>query len=105
MNWKVFTLGFLWLIVSVLWIMLWSVQDKEWWTGDGGIKNICDLMAYIENDDNRSVGMILTLPVFLPATYTILIKRQRAWFIYLVTAVVTVYWLWQFMLRYQLCLW
>lgn len=105
MTWKVFSLGFMWFIVSVLWIALMSVQDKEWWIGEGGIKNICDLMKYIENDDTRDVGIVFSLPVFFPAIYAILIKNKRYWFIYLVMTLITGYWLWQFFIRYQLCIW
>ncbi|MBB1199144.1 DUF2645 family protein [Enterobacteriaceae bacterium 89] len=105
MSWKKFSLTTLWLIASVCWIMLWSIQDKEWWIRDGGIENICELMAYIENDDIREVGMILTLPVFFPVVYVILIKRKSDWLIYLVTALISAFWLWQFVARYQFCLW
>ena len=105
MSWKVFCLGFVWLGLSVIWIVFLSTQDKEWWIGQGEIKNICDLIAYIENDDIRDVGMVFSLPVFFPAIYAILIKRKRYWFIYAVTLTVTAYWLWQFVIRYQVCFW
>ncbi|MBN6042569.1 YjeO family protein [Citrobacter sp. ku-bf4] len=103
MNWKVFTLGFIWFWLSIFWIVFCSVQDKEWWIGDGDIKNICDLMNYIENDDTRDVGYFFSLPVFFPAIYAILIKKKRYWFIYVVTLAVTGYWLWQFVIRYHWC--
>ncbi|EPK7284571.1 TPA: YjeO family protein [Citrobacter farmeri] len=103
MNWKVFTLGFIWFWLSIFWIVFCSVQDKEWWIGDGDIKNICDLMNYIENDDARDVGYFFSLPVFFPAIYAILIKKKRYWFIYVVTLAVTGYWLWQFVIRYHWC--
>ena len=103
MNWKVFTLGFIWFWLSIFWIVFCSVQDKEWWIGDGDIKNICDLMNYIENDDARDVGDFFSLPVFFPAIYAILIKKKRYWFIYVVTLAVTGYWLWQFVIRYHWC--
>ncbi|WP_368543985.1 YjeO family protein [Enterobacter soli] len=105
MTWKVFTLGFLWCITSLFWIVFCSIQDKEWWIGQGEIKNICDLMKYIENDDSRDVRVFFSLPVFFPAIYAILIKRTRYWFVYLITLLISGYWLWQFFIRYQLCLW
>lgn len=105
MSWKVFSLGFIWLGISFLWITLFSTQDKEWWIGEGGIKNICDLMEYIENDDIRDAGVIMTLPIFFPVIYAIFIKRKRYWFLNLVTILVTGFWLWKFFIRYQLCLW
>ena len=105
MNWKIFTLGIFWLIASVCWILLWSVQDKEWWIGQGDIRNICDLMKFIENDDSRDLGMLLTLPIFFPTIYAFWVKRLRDWFFYLVTVAVATFWLWQFVIRYQLCLW
>ncbi|ELW1647826.1 YjeO family protein [Enterobacter oligotrophicus] len=104
MTWKVFTLSFLWFIASLFWIVFCSVQDKEWWIGQGDIKNICDLMNYIENDDIRDVGIFYSLPVFFPAIYAIVIKRKRYWFLYLITLFISAYWLWQFFIRYQFCL-
>ncbi len=41
MNWKVFTLGFIWFWVSIVHIMLFSLRDKEWMIGIGEIKNFC----------------------------------------------------------------
>ncbi|MBV7405974.1 YjeO family protein [Enterobacter sp. ENT03] len=105
MTWKVFTLGLLWFIASIFLTAILSVQDKEWWIGTDGIKNICDLMEYIESDDARDVGIFFSSPIFFPAIYAILIKRKRYWFIYLVTFLISGYWLWQFFIRYQLCLW
>lgn len=105
MSWKVFTLGFIWFCLSIFWIMFCSVQDKEWWIGQGGIKNICDLMNYIENDDTRETGLFFSIPVFFPAIYAIFFKKKRYLFIYAVTLAITGYWLWQFIIRYQVCLW
>lgn len=105
MSWKVFTLGFIWFCLSIFWIMFCSVQDKEWWIGQGGIKNICDLMNYIENDDTRETGVFFSIPVFFPAIYAIFFKKKRDLFIYAVTLAITGYWLWQFIIRYQVCLW
>lgn len=103
MNWKVFSLGSIWLFFSFLIITLLSTQDKEWWIGTGEIKNICDLMSSVENDDVRDIGVLFSLPVFFPAIYA-LVKRKRHWFIHLVTVSIAAYWLWQFFIRYQLCL-
>ena len=105
MKYKTYALGVIWIEISLLWILFFSVQDKEWWIGEGGIKNICDLMTYIENDDIRDVGIIFSLPVFFPAIYALIIKKKRHWFIYVATLFITGYWLWQFFIRYQLCLW
>lgn len=104
MTWKIFTLSIVWFIVSLFWIVFCSVQDKEWWIGQGEIKNICDLMSYIENDDIRDVGVFYSLPIFFPAIYVIIIKRKRDWFVCLTTILISGYWLWQFFLRYQFCL-
>lgn len=103
MTWKVFTLSLLWLIASLFWIVFCSVQDKEWWIGQGEIKNICDLMNYIVNDDVRNVGIFYSLPVFFPAMYAIVIRRKRYWLLYRTTLFISGYWLWQFFIRYQLC--
>lgn len=105
MNWKIFSLGVVWLFASLALIIIFSTQSKEWWIGDDGINNICDLMRYIENDDVRDFGIIITLPVFFPAIYAFFRKGKRYWFTYLVTAIIAGFWLWKFLVRYQLCLW
>lgn len=105
MNWKIFVIGLAWLFFSIFWIVIFSTQDKEWWIGEGEIKNICDLMKWIENDDTRDAGIIFTLPLFFPAVYVLLHKKKRYWFIYLITVLIAGFWLWQFFIRYQLCLW
>lgn len=33
---------------------------------EGGVKNICHVLEYLENDDTRDVGVIMTLPLFFP---------------------------------------
>jgi hypothetical protein len=104
MNWKIFSLGSMWLVISLFWIVFCSVQDKEWWIGQGEVHNICDLMRMIENDDARDFGIFFSLPLFFPVVYAV-IKKKRYWFFWLVTLLITGYWLWQFFIRYQLCLW
>ncbi|MDY1037656.1 DUF2645 family protein [Lelliottia sp. CFBP8978] len=105
MTWKVFTLGFIWFCVSILWITFLSVQDKEWLIREGSVKNICDLMKYIETDDVRDVGIVLTIPLIFPAIYTLVCIRKHYWFISFVILLITAFWLWRFFLRYQICLW
>ncbi|MER2890717.1 DUF2645 family protein, partial [Escherichia coli] len=41
MTYKIFTLGIIWLCMSILVIVVFSTQDKEWWIGEENIKNIC----------------------------------------------------------------
>ncbi|EEH0549057.1 YjeO family protein, partial [Salmonella enterica] len=53
MSWKSFVLNFIWLAISIFWIDMLSVQDKEWFIDGRGINNICDVMTYLENDDIR----------------------------------------------------
>ncbi|ALB49156.1 DUF2645 family protein [Cronobacter sakazakii] len=105
MKYKLLTLCIIWFGVSVFWVIIFSVQDKEWWIGQGEIKNICDLVYYIEEDDSRNTGIIFSLPVFFPAVYAIFIKKNHHWLIWLTTLAIAGYWLWQFFIRYQLCLW
>ena len=63
-----------------------SVQDKEWFIDGRGINNICDVMTYLENDDIRPVGVIMTLPLFIPYIYAVIRKRQRSFWQYSVIA-------------------
>lgn len=105
MKSKLFALDIIWCVVAFFWIVLLSAQDKEWMIGSGDIKNICDLINFIENDDTRFIGMSFTLPVFFPAIYMLILKKKLHWFTWLVTLCITGFWLWQFFIRYQLCLW
>lgn len=80
-----------------------SVQDKEWFVDGRGINNICDVMTYLENDDIRPVGIIMTLPLFIPYIYAVIWRKQCSLWQYFVIAIILFYWLWQFFLRYQFC--
>lgn len=103
MSWKSFTLNFIWGIVSIILIIMFSTQDKEWFIDGRGINNVCDVMDYIEDDDVRSVGIILTLPLFIPFIYAIVWRRQRGIWQYSIMATLLLFWLWRFNIRYQLC--
>ncbi|HBB6607403.1 TPA: YjeO family protein, partial [Escherichia coli] len=71
MNWKSFSLNLIWFVISIFWIDFLSVQDKEWFIDGRGINNVCDVMTYLENDDIRPVGIIMTLPLFIPYIYAV----------------------------------
>lgn len=43
-----------------------STLDKEWMIDGRGINNVCDVLMYLEDDDTRDVGVIITLPLFFP---------------------------------------
>lgn len=45
---------------------------------EGGVKNICDVLEYLENDDTRDVGVILTLPLFFPFLWFALRRKKAA---------------------------
>ncbi|WLI75207.1 YjeO family protein [Kosakonia sp. H02] len=104
MRWRGFTLGFVWFWLSILLISLFSMQDKEWFIDGDGIKNICDLITYIESDDIRDVGIVITIPLFFPFIYLLIWKKKHHWFLYLIFLSVFAFWLWRFFLRYKLCL-
>ncbi len=104
MSPKAISLNIIWAIVSSVLIMMFSTQDKEWFIDGYGINNICDLMIYIENDDIRDVGVIFTLPLFIPYLYAMVWKKQRSVWQFLVMMMVVLFWLWRFIIRYQLCL-
>lgn len=103
MSCKFFALNFIWGIVSIIFIIIFSTQDKEWFIDGRGINNICDVMKYIENDDIRSVGITLTLPLFIPFIYATVWRRQRSIWQYSVIVALLLFWLWRFVIRYQLC--
>lgn len=104
MRWKSFTLGFVWFWLCILFISLFSAQDKEWMIDGVSIKNICDLRTYIENDDISDVGRIITIPLFLPFVYLLVWKKKHHWFLYLIFLCIIAFWVWRFYLRYRLCL-
>ena len=105
MSWKSFVLNFIWFLICIFWIDILSSQDKEWFIDGKGINNICDVMTFIENDDIRPVGGVLTFPLIIPYVYAVLWKKQRTLWQYFVTAAVVLFWSWRFFIRYQLCLW
>jgi len=102
-SWKSFAINIIWLLLCVILIILFSTQDKEWFIDGGEIKNICDVMEYIENDDVRLVGVALTIPLFFPFIYVIIWRKQRSLWQYTVAVVLLVFWLWRFIFRYYLC--
>ena len=61
-----FVLCCIWFIVAFLWITITSALDKEWMIDGRGINNVCDVLMYLEEDDTRDVGVIMTLPLFFP---------------------------------------
>ena len=103
MSWKSFAINIIWLLLCVILIILFSTQDKEWFIDGGEIKNICDVMEYIENDDVRFVGVALTLPLFFPFIYVIIWRKERSIWQYTVAVVLLMFWLWRFIFRYYLC--
>ncbi|WES67992.1 YjeO family protein [Superficieibacter sp. HKU1] len=103
MSWKSFAINMIWLLLCVILITLFSTQDKEWFIDGSDIKNICDVMEYIENDDVRLVGVALTIPLFFPFIYVIIWRKQRSLWQYSVAVVLLVFWLWRFIFRYYLC--
>ncbi|MFI7785201.1 membrane protein [Citrobacter amalonaticus] len=104
MNWKAFVLNFIGSVICILLIIMLSTQSKEWFIDGRGIKNICDVMMYIENDDIGATGMIITLPIFIPFLYVIIWKKHRSIWQYFVVLTLLSFWLWRFIIRYHLCL-
>lgn len=45
---------------------------------EGGVKNICHVLEYLENDDTRDVGVIMTLPLFFPFLWFALWRKNAA---------------------------
>jgi len=102
-SWKSFVLNTMWVVVSFLLILLFSTQDKEWFIDGQEIKNICDLMKYIESEDIRLVGVFITLPLFIPFVYAVVWKKQRNLWQWLIILFLLSFWLWRFIFRYQFC--
>lgn len=66
-----FVLCCIWFVVAIPWIVITSTLDKEWMIDEGGVKNICHVLEYLENDDTRDVGVIMTLPLFFPFPFSL----------------------------------
>ena len=94
----------IWFIVAFLWITITSALDKEWMIDGRGINNVCDVLMYLEDDDTRDVGVIMTLPLFSLFSGSLCGEKKRGWFMYATALAIFGYWLWQFFLRYQFCL-
>ena len=77
-----FVLCCIWFIVAFLWITITSALDKEWMIDGRGINNVCDVLMYLEEDDTRDVGVIMTLPLFFPFLWFALWRKKRGWFMY-----------------------
>ena len=77
-----FVLCCIWFVVAIPWIVITSTLDKEWMIDEGGVKNICHVLEYLENDDTRDVGVIMTLPLFFPFLWFALWRKKRGWFMY-----------------------
>ncbi|ESF08204.1 exported protein [Salmonella enterica subsp. enterica serovar Muenchen str. ATCC 8388] len=75
MSPKMFALCAIWILLAIPLIAVFSVLDKEWMIGEGGINNICDVMRTVENDDSRGFGAMMTLPLFFPF-FTLLCIRK-----------------------------
>lgn len=103
MNWKSLTCNIIWLLFSFFLMLIFSTQDKESMIDGREINTICDVMIYFEDDDIRSIGMMLTTPLFFPLIYAILWKKQRNIWQYLVFIILLSFWLWRFIIRYQVC--
>ncbi|MFC3189202.1 DUF2645 family protein [Pseudocitrobacter faecalis] len=71
-----FVINIVWALISSGLILVLSTQDKEWFIDGEGINNICDVMKYVENDDVRFGGMLMTLPLFF-LIYTFYLKRKE----------------------------
>lgn len=104
MTWKMFSLGCIWLFVSIINILLFSTRDKEWMIGSEEITNFCQLTRSILEDDTRIVGVPITLLLFLPMLYVMFWKKIQHWYLWLLLVIVFAYWLWKFFLRYYWCL-
>lgn len=72
-----FVLCCIWFIVAFLWITITSALDKEWMIDGRGINNVCDVLMYLEEDDIRDVGVIMTLPLFFPFLWFALWRKTR----------------------------
>lgn len=77
MSARQFILCCIWFFVSVLWILILSTLDKEWMIEERGVKNICDVLEYLENDDTRDIGVIMTLPLFSPFSGSLCGEKTR----------------------------
>lgn len=103
MTWKMFSLGCIWLFVSIINILLFSTRDKEWMIGSEEITSFCQLTRSILEDDARIVGVPITLLLFLPMLYVMFCKKIHHWYLWLLLVIVFAYWLWKFFLRYYWC--
>lgn len=103
MNWKLFTLSFIWSLICVGAITIFSFIDKESLIDGLEIKNICDVMHNFVVDDIRDVGGPFTLLMIAPLFYYCLRRKTRAWYLYAMTLFLVILWIWRFFWRFHFC--
>lgn len=95
---------FLYYLVCVFYIMIFSVIEYEWAIGEEGIENICDVIMHFNIDDISDVGIPFTATLIFPLIiYSIYRVRQRRFIPVIVTSLLVIYWWWAFFGRFLYC--
>lgn len=95
---------FLYYLVCIFYIMIFSVIEYEWAIGEEGIENICDVILHFNIDDVSDVGIPFTAAIIFPLIiYSVYRVRQRRFIPVIVTSLLVIYWWWAFFGRFLYC--
>lgn len=100
----IFYLGlFIYTLLSVFLIYIFSVSEYEWMDESNDLASLCELPIAFQN---RIISFLLLSLVFIALVFTFIKKRTK--FVFTIQLIITVllflFWLWRFYLRFWLCI-
>ncbi|WP_380180224.1 DUF2645 family protein [Kalamiella sp. sgz302252] len=96
-------------IMYALFICLWCViggtlKEESFINGEE-IKDVCDVLRYIVVDDYRETMAIASLIAISPVLIYSCLKKMKLPAINIILLFFLITWLWNFIFKYQGCLW
>ncbi len=102
-NWKrIASLRYLFFSSGV--IHLLSILDHEDIAGEGERKNVCIAFHALVYDDTRDVFAPVTAMLIFPFIFMAIKSRLHSTFHNATTAILILFWLWRFFIRFSYCL-
>ena len=102
-NWKKITaMGYF--LFSAVVIHLFSIFDHEDMAGEGELKNVCIAFHALVYDDTRDVFAPVTAMLIFPFIFMAIKRRLHSTFHNATTAILILFWLWRFFIRFSYCL-
>lgn len=100
----IFYLGmFIYTLLSVFLIYIFSVSEYEWMVESNDFVSLCELPIDFQN---RIISFLLLSLVFIALVFTFIKKHTK--FVFTIQLIITVllflFWLWRFYLRFWFCI-